>query len=97
MSAWRDGEVLTGVAAELARDRGLLLGDGLFETLLVRDGAAPLLERHIERMRASAAVLGLTIPVALTRRVDAALDQRPRAGLGADVAGDQPGVGEALG
>ena len=40
-------------------DRGLLLGDGLFETLLAVDGDLPHLTAHLERMAAGCAVLGL--------------------------------------
>lgn len=43
-------------------DRGLLLGDGLFETLLWRDGALVDLEPHVERMQRGCAVLGLPSP-----------------------------------
>ena len=39
-------------------DRGLLLADGLFETLLVEDGQPRLLEDHLERWQRSAALLG---------------------------------------
>lgn len=40
-------------------DRGLLLGDGLFETMLARDGALPHLSAHLDRMAAGCAALGL--------------------------------------
>ena len=40
-------------------DRGLLLGDGLFETMLALDGAIPMLEAHLDRMAAGCAALGL--------------------------------------
>lgn len=40
-------------------DRGLLLGDGLFETLLAVDGALPRIEAHLDRMAAGCAVLAL--------------------------------------
>lgn len=43
-------------------DRGLLLGDGLFETLLAVDGRIEAFEAHIDRMVAGCAVLGLTPP-----------------------------------
>ena len=43
-------------------DRGLTLGDGLFETLRVRDGRLLRLSRHLARLRAGAAVLGLDVP-----------------------------------
>ena len=40
-------------------DRGLLLGDGLFETLLAADGDLPHLAAHLDRMAAGCAVLDL--------------------------------------
>ena len=40
-------------------DRGLLLGDGLFETLLAVDGALVDPQPHLERMAAGCAALGL--------------------------------------
>jgi len=40
-------------------DRGLLLGDGLFETMLALDGAIPMIEAHLDRLAAGCAVLGL--------------------------------------
>jgi branched-subunit amino acid aminotransferase/4-amino-4-deoxychorismate lyase len=43
-------------------DRGLLLGDGLFETLLWKDGALVLGAQHWARMAAGAATLGLPAP-----------------------------------
>jgi branched-subunit amino acid aminotransferase/4-amino-4-deoxychorismate lyase len=43
-------------------DRGLLLGDGLFETLLHNRGELMLAEDHARRMQAGAAILGLPAP-----------------------------------
>jgi branched-chain amino acid aminotransferase/4-amino-4-deoxychorismate lyase len=40
-------------------DRGLLLGDGLFETMLAVDGDLPHLAAHLDRMAAGCAVLNL--------------------------------------
>jgi branched-chain amino acid aminotransferase/4-amino-4-deoxychorismate lyase len=40
-------------------DRGLLLGDGLFETMLALDGALPRLAAHLDRMAAGCDVLNL--------------------------------------
>ena len=45
-------------------DRGLLLGDGLFETLLFTRGELVLAEAHARRMIDGAAVLGLPAPTA---------------------------------
>jgi branched-chain amino acid aminotransferase/4-amino-4-deoxychorismate lyase len=43
-------------------DRGLLLGDGLFETILARDGVLVLFDEHIERMQRGCMALGLPAP-----------------------------------
>lgn len=43
-------------------DRGLLLADGLFETVLVARGEARLLAEHLSRWREGAALLGLPVP-----------------------------------
>jgi branched-chain amino acid aminotransferase/4-amino-4-deoxychorismate lyase len=45
-----------------AHDRGLLLGDGLFETVLWTRGRLVLFEAHAERMARGCAVLGLPAP-----------------------------------
>jgi branched-chain amino acid aminotransferase/4-amino-4-deoxychorismate lyase len=43
-------------------DRGLTLGDGLFETLLARDGRLVAPGPHLERLAAGCGVLGLPAP-----------------------------------
>jgi len=64
------GEGLWGSPAELAMpldERGLLLADGLFETVLVREGRPQLLAPHLRRWCESAALLGLPPPPAQAR------------------------------
>lgn len=43
-------------------DRGLLLGDGLFETLLWREGRLDAFEAHVRRLQVGCDVLGLPHP-----------------------------------
>lgn len=43
-------------------DRGLLLGDGLFETLLAKDGTLVDLEAHLDRLAAGCVTLSLPPP-----------------------------------
>ncbi len=43
-------------------DRGLLLGDGVFETIAVRNGVARRLPAHLARLRLGAAVLDIPLP-----------------------------------
>jgi len=44
-----------------ATDRGLSYGDGLFETIRMEGDRAVLLSRHLQRMVADAAVLGIVV------------------------------------
>ena len=48
-------------------DHGLLLGDGLFETVLTRSGAAVFLSHHLARLEQSASALDLEIDSASLR------------------------------
>nr|MBA3811753.1 4-amino-4-deoxychorismate lyase [Caulobacteraceae bacterium] len=43
-------------------DRGFLLGDGLFETLLWSGGALHRFDAHVARLTAGCAALGLPAP-----------------------------------
>jgi branched-chain amino acid aminotransferase len=62
-------------AAVSVLDHGVTVGDGVFETVLVRDGAAFALSRHLVRLAGSAAGLGIDAPAAprLREAVDAVL------------------------
>jgi len=58
-----DGEVHPSEAPLLhADDLGVVRGDGVFETLLVRDGSPCLLEPHLQRLTESARLLDLPDP-----------------------------------
>lgn len=65
-------------------DRGLLYGDGLFETTLLRRGEIPLLPLHLARMAASAQALEIPFDPGRTREGALAL----AATLPADGAGE---------
>jgi branched-chain amino acid aminotransferase/4-amino-4-deoxychorismate lyase len=54
-------------------DRGLLLGDGLFETVLFKAGKAVLWERHMARLARGCAVLGLPAPNGDSLALEAAM------------------------
>src|SRR5690349_16657231 len=57
---WLNGQLLAAEAARIdPADRGFTLGDGLFETIRVRDGAAVWLDRHLARLAEGSAVLGI--------------------------------------
>lgn len=53
------GLVSQDQAAVPVGDRGFLYGDGLFETMLLREGKVPLLAMHLDRLARSAAYLGM--------------------------------------
>ena len=54
--------VHTARARVSALDRGLLYGDGLFETLRIYRGMPFALDAHLRRIRASGRRIGLTVP-----------------------------------
>jgi branched-chain amino acid aminotransferase len=56
---WFNGEITSGSIALDSRDRGLLLGDGIFETLLVLNRSALWANMHLARMEGAAKELGL--------------------------------------
>jgi 4-amino-4-deoxychorismate lyase len=57
------------------QDRGLLYGDGLFETIAIRDGRAEFLECHLNRLQRGCERLGIAMPAdaVLTREIEAAM------------------------
>ncbi len=55
---WLDGRLHPAAEARIdPADRGLLLGDGLFETMRARRGAVLRLDAHLARLRAGVAAL----------------------------------------
>lgn len=59
---WVDGSVVPAAEATVsALDRGLLLGEGVYETLKVVGGTPFALTRHLARLRRSAEVVGLEV------------------------------------
>jgi branched-chain amino acid aminotransferase len=73
---WLDGKLVPADEARVSPfDHGLLVGDGVFETLRVYDGVPFAWTRHHQRLVRSAAGLGLTAPGSqeLRAAVDAVL------------------------
>ena len=63
---WVNGALVTPDQARLSPfDHGLLVGDGVFETLRVCDGVPFAWRRHVERLAHSAGGLGLPLPAPL--------------------------------
>jgi branched-chain amino acid aminotransferase len=59
---WLNTKLIKGKLPMSSHDRGMTLGDGLFETLAVRDGVALWRFEHTERMRAAADATGIPFP-----------------------------------
>jgi 4-amino-4-deoxychorismate lyase len=73
MTEWfRDGRPCYTLPAD---DRAVQYGDGLFETIAIRNGAPRLWDYHVERLRTGSARLGLATPSPsmLRAALDAAL------------------------
>jgi len=65
MKAYLDGRMIDADAAGVAvTDRGLTLGDGLYETIAVRSGAARRVDAHLARLRAGAEATGIPLGAA---------------------------------
>jgi branched-chain amino acid aminotransferase len=63
MTVWLNGELVgDGDAAVSALDHGLTVGDGVFETMIVRRGFPFARRRHLDRLERSLVGLGLPVP-----------------------------------
>jgi branched-chain amino acid aminotransferase len=64
MMIWFNGEIREEHDIRIdPRDRGFLLGDGLFETVLAREGHIAFADAHIRRLTAGSNVLGIPLVV----------------------------------
>ena len=62
-ACWVDGRLVEpGTATVRADDHAVVVGDGVFETMRIVDGAAFALSRHLRRLDRSASGLGLEDP-----------------------------------
>ncbi|MCH7935600.1 MAG: aminotransferase class IV [Proteobacteria bacterium] len=65
MTVFLNGRLVADDEARIdPTDRGLTLGDGLFETIAVRDRQAARTDAHLARLRDGAEVIGLAVPYA---------------------------------
>ena len=63
MAVWMNGDLLPDDEARISVfDHGLVVGDGVFETIKVADGEPFAMTRHLRRLRTSALGLGLPEP-----------------------------------
>lgn len=77
-----NGAVVEENAPEISPlDRGLLLGDGIFETLRIYAGRAFMLHRHMDRLASSAAQTGIELPANLEALVSSEIDRARISGL----------------
>lgn len=60
MESWVDGQPADSLSL---KDRGLAYGDGLFETIAVRDGQPILLDRHLARLAEGCARLAIAADI----------------------------------
>jgi len=90
MIVWLNGELTPAGEARIdPTDRGFLLGDGLFETMLARRDRVVFLDAHLLRLKHGANAIGLALPfdpariaAACTALLDAnGLADAPRAAL----------------
>jgi len=69
-----DGERMPSAGAHIsARDRGLTLADGVFETMKAHNGKVFRLEQHLTRIERALRVLEIPVPVDLRDWVDIAI------------------------
>lgn len=75
MTVWLNGAIVDPDTAFIAsNDRGFLLGDGLFETMLARGSVIVEFRAHMERLRASAGQLEIPIPYSDSQIAEAVND-----------------------
>lgn len=72
MKIWLNGEIVDAKGVIDADDRGVTLGDGIFETLAVIDGMPLRVERHLARLTSGAEFLGMPVPTDARALNDAA-------------------------
>ena len=59
---WLNGNIVSNTETVSVFDRGLLYGDGLYETIRVRNGNAIRFDLHLERLTAGLQVLNIPVP-----------------------------------
>ena len=81
LAVWFNGTLRSDAAITIdPGDRGLTLGDGVFETIAVFNGHAVWLGEHLDRLMAGAATIGLAVA---RETIEAAVAAVSRQGGGA--------------
>lgn len=84
MKLWLNGTIADAGDTRIdPADRGFLLGDGLFETMLVQKGRIAFFEEHLLRLMKSAELIGLAMPYAPDELMQACRDLLRENGLAA--------------
>ncbi len=78
---WFNGKFAGGAIPLDSRDRGFLLGDGVFETIAVRERKPIWLTEHLARMASAAAELGILFDVEIIGAGVAAVLENSHAGF----------------
>lgn len=82
---WINGELVPVADARVSvLDHGFTVADGVFETLLVTDGHAFAIDRHLKRLEKSAAGLGIVLPVIseIKNGISQVLEKNPKIDFG---------------
>jgi branched-chain amino acid aminotransferase len=82
---WINGNLTPIVDAKVSvLDHGFTVADGVFETLLVTDGQAFAVDRHLARLKKSAAGLGISLPEVsmIETGISQVLDKNPKIDFG---------------
>ena len=79
---WLDGERLDGTCAPFdLRDRGLMLGDGVFDTAMVAGGQVIFGAAHLERLAGSCRSFGIPFAPDTVARMAEVIEIRPDCGV----------------
>lgn len=82
MKVWLNGKTMDAREARIdPADRGFLLGDGLFETMLARKGRTVFFEEHLLRLMRGAETIGLALPYTPEELAEASLSLLDANGL----------------
>jgi branched-chain amino acid aminotransferase len=78
-----NGKISDGASAAISVfDHGFLYGEGVYETIRTYNGEPFLFDRHMQRLRASAAMILLDVPLSDANYLTRSVDTMTAAGLG---------------
>ncbi|HUE90368.1 MAG TPA: aminotransferase class IV [Vicinamibacterales bacterium] len=78
-----NGQIADGARAAISVfDHGFLYGEGVYETIRTYHGEPFLFDRHMQRLRASAAMIALDVPLPDAAYLTRSMDTMTAAGLG---------------